>query len=94
LLLVSGPVRYVPARFDRLTITDDSLSRVRGLFDKHYTEVSLDSVRTLQVNQSLMQRMLDVGDLTIFTTGDLPELAMRGLPNPERIRSLVQGRGA
>ncbi len=85
---------YVPARFDRLTITDDRLSRVRGLFDKHYTEVSLDSVRTLQVNQSLTQRMFDIGDLTIFTTGDQPELAMRGLPNPERIRSLVQGRGA
>ncbi|WP_245561829.1 PH domain-containing protein [Lamprocystis purpurea] len=51
-------------------------------------------LRTLQVNQSLMQRMLDIGDLTIFTTGDQPELAMRGLPNPERIRSLVQGRGA
>lgn len=85
---------YVPARFDRLTITDERLSRVRGLFDKHYTEVSLDSVRTLQVNQSLTQRMLDIGDLTIFTTGDQPELAMRGLPNPERIRALVQGRGA
>ncbi|WP_295581595.1 PH domain-containing protein [uncultured Lamprocystis sp.] len=83
---------YVPARFDRLTITDDSLSRVVGLFNKRYTEVSLDSVRTLQVNQSLLQRMLDVGDLTIYTTGDLPELTMRGLPNPERIRSLVQGR--
>jgi hypothetical protein len=41
-----------------------------------------------------MQRMLNIGDLTIFTTGDQPELAMRGLPNPERIRSLVQGRGA
>jgi len=83
---------YVPARFDRLTITDDNLSRVVGLFNKRYTEVSLDSVRTLQVNQSLLQRMLDVGDLTIYTTGDLPELTMRGLPHPERIRSLVQGR--
>ena len=82
---------YAPTRFERLTITDETLVWVRGFMSKQRIEVSRDAVRTLQVTQGLLQRGFDVGDVAVFTTGDRPEFVVRGLPDPARIRALVQG---
>jgi len=84
---------WVNTRTDQLKITDDEVLWTHGLINKKYTEVGMGSVRTVQVSQSLLQRLLNAGDLRVFTTGDLPELVVRGLPQPNRIRELVKARG-
>lgn len=83
-------VWYVSTKMDRLEIRDDEIVWSHGLISKQYTEISMSSVRTTRVSQSLMQRIMDAGDVTIFTSGDQPELFIRGLPEPRRIRDLVQ----
>ncbi|MEN8176496.1 MAG: PH domain-containing protein, partial [Pseudomonadota bacterium] len=65
-----------------------------GLISKNYTEISMASVRTVKVSQSLLQRLLDAGDVAIYTAGDQPELVVRGLPNPGEVREFIKGRGA
>lgn len=84
---------WVYTRTDQLKITDDEILWTHGLVNKKYTELGMGSVRTVQVSQSLLQRLLNAGDLRVFTTGDLPELVVRGLPEPNRIRELVKARG-
>ncbi|MGE5153424.1 MAG: PH domain-containing protein [Bdellovibrio bacteriovorus] len=86
-------VWWVATRTDVLKITDDEILWTHGLVNKKYTELGMGSVRTVQVSQSLLQRLLDAGDIRVFTTGDLPELVVRGLPEPSRIRELVKARG-
>lgn len=83
---------WVATRSDELKITDDELLWTHGLINKQYTEISMGSVRTVRVTQSLFQRMMSAGDITVFTTGDLPELVVRGLPDPNRVRELVKVR--
>jgi uncharacterized membrane protein YdbT with pleckstrin-like domain len=83
----------VSTRTDRLKITDDEVLWTHGLLNKQYTEISMGSVRTVRVSQSLVQRLMNAGDITVFTTGDLPELVVRGLPDPGRVRELVKARG-
>lgn len=83
---------WVSTRSDTLKITDEELLWTHGLLNKQYTEISMGSVRTVRVSQSLMQRMMNAGDITVFTTGDLPELMVQGLPNPTRVRELVKVR--
>ncbi|QIK38261.1 PH domain-containing protein [Caldichromatium japonicum] len=75
---------------DRLEISADEILWSHGLLSKHYTEISMNAVRTVHVSQSLLQRILNAGDLTIYTSGDLPELVVRGLPDPGRIRALIR----
>jgi uncharacterized membrane protein YdbT with pleckstrin-like domain len=77
-----------------LTIKEDELVWTHGLVSKEYTEINMGSVRTTRVTQTLMQRIMGAGDVTIFTSGDLPELVIRGLPEPERIRDLIKGDAA
>ncbi len=85
---------YAVTRFDRLRIMPDELIWTHGFFHKRHTEIKLDSVRTLRFDQTLMQRMLNAGDLTIFTAGDTPELVVRGLRYPDYIRELIKGPAA
>jgi uncharacterized membrane protein YdbT with pleckstrin-like domain len=79
---------------DHLKITDDEILWTHGLLNKQYTEIGMGSVRTVRVTQSLAQRLLNAGDIAVFTTGDIPELVVRGLPDPNRIRELVKAKGS
>jgi uncharacterized membrane protein YdbT with pleckstrin-like domain len=83
---------WVSSRTDQLRITDDEILWTRGLLNKQYTEIGMGSVRTVRVTQSLLQRMLNAGDISVFTTGDIPELVVRGIPDPGRVRELVKTR--
>ena len=81
---------FVATKMDHLVIKDDEIVWSHGLIRKQYTEINLSSVRTTRVIQSLMQRIMDAGDVMIFTSGDQPELFIRGLPDPGGIRDLLQ----
>lgn len=82
---------WVATKIDHLEIKADEIVWTHGLLNKQYTEIGMGSVRTVRVSQTLVQRMLNAGDVTIFTSGDLPELVVRGLPNPGVIREYIKG---
>ncbi len=82
---------YVRTKTDRLVIKDNEIVWTHGLLTKGYTEISMASVRTTRIHQSLMQRILNAGDVEIYTSGDNPELVVKGLPDPGEIRRLVKG---
>ncbi len=87
-------VWWIATRMDRLVVSDDELIWTHGLLNKQYTEINLSSVRTVRIRQSLSQRTMNAGDVTVFTAGDTPELLVRGLPHPNRVRELVKGHAA
>jgi uncharacterized membrane protein YdbT with pleckstrin-like domain len=82
---------WFTAHADRLVIRGDELVWTHGLLSKSYTEIKLSSVRTIRLHQSLLQRILNAGDVKVYTSGDVPELIVRGLPNPNRLRELIKG---
>ncbi len=75
---------------DHLEIRNSEIIWTHGLLSKSYTEINMDSVRTVRIQQSLFQRMVGAGDLVIFTTGDVPELSVKGLPRPKEIRDHIK----
>jgi uncharacterized membrane protein YdbT with pleckstrin-like domain len=82
---------YVRAKTDRLVINEEEIVWTHGLLNKGYTEINMSSVRTTRINQSLMQRIMNTADIEIYTSGDAPELVVKGLPNPDEIRRLIKG---
>lgn len=82
---------YISAKVDKLTIKSDEIIWTHGLISKQYTEINMSSVRTVKVNQRLLQRMLKAGNVEIYTAGDEPELVIKGLPNPDEIREYIKG---
>ncbi len=61
----------------------------RGVLSKSYQKLFCDDIRTISVRQSLLQRIFGIGDLLIATSGDKWEATIRGVPDPERIQTLV-----
>lgn len=91
LLLLSW---FIATKADQLVIKEDEIVWTHGLLSKQYTELSMRSVRSVRISQSLLQRILGAGDLTVYTAGDDPEITVRGLPEPHRIRDLIKGQSA
>jgi len=82
---------YVRTKTDHLVINEEEIVWTHGLLNKGYTEINMSSVRTTRINQTLMQRIMNAGDVEIYTSGDAPELVIKGLPNPGEIRALIKG---
>ena len=74
---------------DRLTILPGNVIWRHGLLARTTTELNMAGIRSVRVHQSVTQRIFDTGSVSIFTSGDQPELTVNGLPQPQRIRDLL-----
>jgi len=94
LLVVLGFMRmliwWIATKLDRLVIKEDEILWTHGLLNKQYTEINMGSVRAVRVSQGILRRIMNAGDVTIFTSGDVPELVVKGLPNPSAIREHIK----
>ncbi|WP_295449524.1 PH domain-containing protein [uncultured Thiodictyon sp.] len=84
-------VWYAPARFEVILVTEEGLSWRQGFMNRQVVTMDREDVRDLRVHQTRLQRLLDVGDISVYTDSDKPALVVRGLPCPERILSLIPG---
>lgn len=80
---------FLQTRSLRLLIVGDRLQLEEGLLSKKRTDLRLSQVRTVQITQGPLERILQVGSVQVFTTGDNPEFHAKGLPGPHRIREIL-----
>ena len=82
---------YLGTRSNRLVIEDGRVRHRQGLLSKRVKEVAIGKIRAVEVDQSLLQRLTDVGRVQLFTTGDVPEIVLGGLPRPYDVKRAVSG---
>ncbi|MGH6735256.1 MAG: PH domain-containing protein [Methyloceanibacter sp.] len=80
---------YIKTRATALTITENDLLYEKGILSKERLAVSLRHVRSVQVNQGFINRILGVGTIEIKTAGDEPEFTVDDLPDPHEIREAI-----
>lgn len=82
-------------RYDLLLeVTEDEVHLERGVFSRSATEIRLRDIKSVEVFQTLMQRLLGVGRIRLATAGTEGwEIEAEGLLDPEGIRELIQRRG-
>jgi uncharacterized membrane protein YdbT with pleckstrin-like domain len=68
-----------------LVLTDRRIIAKRGFVSRDTVEMNLTKVESLHVNQGLIGRMLDYGDVTVVGTGSSLE-PLRGVANPLELR--------
>jgi uncharacterized membrane protein YdbT with pleckstrin-like domain len=74
-----------------LVVKHDEVTLERGIFSKKYTEVGMPQVRSIEVHQTLTQRLFGVGDLMIASSGTSGyEIVVSGISNPREIRETIQ----
>ncbi|MEO2088965.1 MAG: PH domain-containing protein [Gemmataceae bacterium] len=80
---------YIKTRATALSVTDHELLYEKGILSKERLAVSLRHVRSVQVNQGFINRILGVGTIEIKTAGDEPEFTVTDLPDPHEVREAI-----
>ncbi|HXM45443.1 MAG TPA: PH domain-containing protein [Bryobacteraceae bacterium] len=85
-LLLIWPVRrHIARQFTKATIAGDRLRYEVGAMAKSTRNISLPKVQDARVDQSVMQRMFGIGDLSIETAGETSRLTIRNVDQPQQV---------
>lgn len=85
-------VWWVMHKGERLALSEREVLMERGLLAKQRTEIALSSIRSVRITQSFGQRLFDVGNVELFSAGDIAEIAVKSMPRPGRIRAIAAAR--
>jgi uncharacterized membrane protein YdbT with pleckstrin-like domain len=86
LLILLWPIkRHLRRQTVKLTIAGDKLRYETGLASKSTRIIQLPKVQDVRVIQSLVQRMLNVGDMSIETAGESSRLVVSNLDAPRQL---------
>src|SRR5205814_6092819 len=95
LALVLALVAFLQAWFDRsiteLAVTDHRVIYKRGFVRRHTVEMNMDKVETVDVDQSVIGRLLGFGTIHVHGTGQGIE-NLRRFASPLRLRNATTPR--
>lgn len=83
---------YLQCKSSTLTVKESDILYEKGLLSKSRVEFGIAGIRTVRVNQSFFDRIFGVGTIQIYTSGDQPEIEVKGMPDPNRVRELIKDR--
>lgn len=91
-LLMAIIVWRIATLGDSLEITTRRCVYRRGLLRTTLTEVRHENIQTIRVEQSVLDRLLRIGEIEISSSGESDsEIVMRHLPSPTRVRDVIDG---
>ncbi len=92
ILIVSAVGRHLKIRFTTLELIGDRLKMDSGMASKTSRSVPLTKVQDITVSQSLGQRIMGVGDITVVTAGDAGSLTMQDVSEPRAVAEKILDR--
>jgi uncharacterized membrane protein YdbT with pleckstrin-like domain len=73
-----------------LRIYPGRITLERGLLSKSYRELIVRDIRSVEIDQSLLARLVGIGDLTISSAARVDaDEEIEGIPNPKAVRDLI-----
>lgn len=72
-------------------VTTERVRIIRGLLSKDRDDIELVRIQDIDLEQSLGERALNVGDIIIRSSDQsLPETALRNVPNPQDVHEILR----
>ncbi len=94
-MLVCAAFAHMSRMFTKLTVGAERLRYESGMLSKSTRAMELGKVQNVNVDQSLTQRMLGLGNLSIETAGESSRLTIANIDRPnevaEKILAAAQG---
>lgn len=82
--------QYAKCKQTEVTLTDQETIVRRGVFSRSHLDVRHANVRSAYVQRSLSDRLFGVGSISLYTSGDKPEVTVHGLPDPLTVRQIIK----
>jgi membrane protein YdbS with pleckstrin-like domain len=76
-------IRHIRRRMTLITITTDRLRYEAGLFSKTTHVVELVKVQDVRIDQTFVQRVFNIGDISIETAGGSSRIDMTSIDGPQ-----------
>jgi uncharacterized membrane protein YdbT with pleckstrin-like domain len=89
LIFVYATFLQIRRRFTVMTILGDKLRYESGVLSKTTRNIVVTKVQDVRVEQTLSQRMLHVGDLSIETAGETSRLTILGIDHPQEVADQI-----
>ena len=86
LILLWPAVRALERRFTKAVISGDRLRYETGITSKSTRTIQLTKVQDVRVDQRMMQRLFNIGDISIETAGETSRLT---IPNVDDAQTLA-----
>jgi membrane protein YdbS with pleckstrin-like domain len=88
-LLVFLAIRHIQRTSTRLKVEGERLRYEAGIFSKTTRTIELAKVQDVRVDQTLFQRMLNVGNLSVETAGSSSRIEIPSIDKPNEASSHV-----
>lgn len=93
LLILAWPaVRAINRSFTKAVIAGDRLRYETGITSKSTRTIQLSKVQDVRVDQGLMQRMFNIGDISIETAGETSRLSIPNVDSPQELADEILNR--
>ncbi len=76
-------IRHIQRRMVRIIVSGDRLRYEAGLFSKTTRTIELDKVQDVRVDQTIGQRVLNIGDISLETAGGSSRIVMPSIDRPQ-----------
>jgi uncharacterized membrane protein YdbT with pleckstrin-like domain len=74
----------------RLTVTTERTILRRGILSKHINEVYHSDIRNVRISQSFLQRIFDIGTISIASAGSAEaESVVAGMRDPRKVKGIL-----
>lgn len=84
------PFNWGIPSFTKYTITERRLIVEKGVFTKKREEIRLYRIRDISLKRGLIERMLSIGDIEIFSTdASTPNYLLRNIKDSIRVSDLL-----
>jgi membrane protein YdbS with pleckstrin-like domain len=81
--------RYAKWATTNFVLTNDRIIHRTGVVAKHGREIPLDHINDISYNQSIFERIIGAGDLTIESAGERGQEVFPDLPKPGLIQNEI-----
>ncbi|MFB3776222.1 MAG: PH domain-containing protein [Bryobacteraceae bacterium] len=89
-LLFLWPIRcHLQNRFTLMALAGDKLRYETGILSRSKRTIQLAKVQDVRVDQTLVQRMLGTGNLSVETAGETSLLTMGNVDDPDRVTDAI-----
>jgi hypothetical protein len=76
----------------KYTVTEKRVSAHRGILSRNVDEVNIAHIRSMNVRQQILARLMNYGDILIGTAGtDGVEVVIKGVARPLEVKGVIAG---
>src|SRR4051794_23052948 len=92
LILLWPALIALDRRFTRAVISGDRLRYETGMTSKSTRTIQLSKVQDVRVDQSMMQRIVNIGNISIETAGETSRLTIANVDNAQELADEILNR--